>query len=80
MFFNYYTLFIPIFYCTYSSLTLPGFILMFVTGDVLLASAFISYVGPFTKTFRDKLMVNTFAPFLQDNLKKALGKRLSLVP
>jgi dynein heavy chain len=37
-----------------------------LTGDVLLASAFISYVGPFTKPFRDKLMNETFMPFLQN--------------
>jgi len=36
-----------------------------LTGDVLLASAFISYVGPFTKPFRDKLMDEMFTPFLQ---------------
>lgn len=45
-----------------------------LTGDVLLASAFISYVGPFTKTFRDKLMVQIFTPYLQENLQKALGE------
>ena len=37
-----------------------------LTGDVLLASAFISYVGPFTKTFRDKLMDGLFTPFLHN--------------
>jgi dynein heavy chain len=45
-----------------------------LTGDVLLASAFISYVGPFTKTFRDKLMTNNFTPYLQENFQKALGE------
>jgi len=33
-------------------------------GDVLVASAFISYVGPFTKPFRVNLMEKKFAPFL----------------
>jgi dynein heavy chain len=33
-------------------------------GDVLLASAFISYIGAFTKPFRDHLMEDSFIPFL----------------
>ena len=36
----------------------------FLTGDVLLASAFISYIGPFTKAFRVHLMEKVFRPFL----------------
>jgi dynein heavy chain len=36
-----------------------------LTGDVLIASAFISYVGPFTKPFRTRLMETTFVPFLK---------------
>ena len=46
---------------------------LLLTGDVLLASAFISYVGPFTKVFRDKLMMQIFTPYLSDNMKKVLG-------
>jgi len=45
-----------------------------LTGDVLLASAFISYVGPFTKQFRDILMGKTFAPFLKDGFAKVVGE------
>jgi dynein heavy chain len=45
-----------------------------LTGDVLLASAFISYIGPFTKPFRTKLMDDEFLPFLQREFKAAAGE------
>ena len=45
-----------------------------LVGDVLLASAFISYVGPFTKVFRDRLMSQTFTPFLEEKFRKAVGE------
>ena len=35
-----------------------------LTGDVLIANAFISYVGPFTKPFRIQLMDKVFKPYL----------------
>ncbi|KAH8084959.1 hypothetical protein JL720_7667 [Aureococcus anophagefferens] len=35
-----------------------------LTGDVLLASSFISYAGPFTKSFRDILMQEKFFAYL----------------
>ena len=38
-----------------------------VVGDVLLASAFVSYVGPFNKAFRDKIIQKEFMPFFVDN-------------
>ena len=44
-----------------------------LTGDVLVASAFISYVGPFTKPFRSHLMEDVFCPFLKKEFAKACG-------
>ena len=38
-----------------------------VHGDVLLASSFVSYVGPFNKSFRDKIMEESFIKFFKDN-------------
>ena len=38
-----------------------------VIGDVLLASAFVSYVGPFNKAFRDMIIKEKFIPFFQEN-------------
>lgn len=45
-----------------------------LVGDVLLASAFISYIGPFTKPFRTKLMDDVFKPFLRTEFRKAVGE------
>lgn len=36
-----------------------------VHGDVLLSSAFVSYVGPFNKAFRDMIMNDNFIKFFQ---------------
>lgn len=36
-----------------------------ITGDVLLASAFVSYVGPFNKKFRDLIMNTKFLDFFR---------------
>lgn len=38
-----------------------------VIGDVLLASSFVSYVGPFSKQFREKIINDNFITFFKDN-------------
>lgn len=47
----------------------------FLLGDCLLASAFISYIGPFTKPFRDELINNYWVPFLNT---AAAGERIPM--
>jgi dynein heavy chain len=44
-----------------------GEYLKIVIGDVLLASAFVSYVGPFNKQFRDAIITDNFIPFFDAN-------------
>lgn len=41
--------------------------LEYVIGDVLLASSFVSYVGPFSKKFREKIIKENFIVFFQKN-------------
>jgi dynein heavy chain len=38
-----------------------------VSGDVLLAASFVSYVGPFNKRFRDMIMKDNFVKFFKQN-------------
>ena len=38
-----------------------------IIGDVLLASAFVSYVGPFNKKFRDMIVNERFLDFFKRN-------------
>lgn len=41
--------------------------LIVITGDVLMASAFVSYVGPFNKKFRDLITNDKFLDFFTKN-------------
>lgn len=45
------------------------------TGDTLLAATFISYVGPFTKRYRDELVTTHWLPFLET---AAAGSRIPM--
>ena len=47
----------------------------FLVGDCLLASSFISYIGPFTKDYREELMNETLRPMI---LKPLIGKPIPL--
>jgi len=38
-----------------------------VIGDVLLASSFVSYVGPFSKPFRESIINDNFIKFFKEN-------------
>lgn len=44
-----------------------GEYLKVIIGDVLLASAFVSYVGPFNKKFRDMIIHDNFVEFFKVN-------------
>ena len=44
-----------------------GETLKVIIGDVLLASAFVSYVGPFNKKFRDMIVYENFITFFAAN-------------
>ena len=40
---------------------------LLLPGDVMLSASFVSYVGSFSKKFRDRLITNTVVPFLKKN-------------
>lgn len=45
-----------------------GAALEVIIGDVLLASSFVSYVGPFNKTFRDRILADFITFFKANNI------------
>jgi dynein heavy chain len=47
--------------------------LTILVGDVMLAAAFVSYIGCFNKRFRIELMTKTFLPYLRGEVKLAPG-------
>ncbi|PNJ55829.1 DNAH11 isoform 6 [Pongo abelii] len=48
-------------------------------GDVLLTAAFVSYVGPFTKQYRQELVHCKWVPFLQQKVSIPLTEGLDLI-
>lgn len=50
-----------------------------VVGDSLLASAFVSYAGPFTRQYREKLLHEIWKPYLEQNNIKVAKEPLDLL-
>jgi len=50
-----------------------------VVGDVLLASAFVSYCGPFTRSFRERLLDEIWRPFLAERNIKIVKKPIDVI-
>jgi dynein heavy chain len=50
-----------------------------VVGDVLLAAAFVSYSGPFTRAFRERLLDDIWRPFLVERSVKIQKDPLDVV-
>jgi dynein heavy chain len=47
---------------------------LLLSGDVLLAAAFISYIGPFTKEFREHLLNDCWTPFMKTACKPFIAE------
>ena len=50
-----------------------------VVGDVLLAAAFVSYAGPFTRPFRERLVEDIWKPFLDNGHVKYAKEPLDVI-
>jgi len=50
-----------------ASIVQLGIDIELVVGDVLLASGFVSYVGPFSKTYREMIINDEFVGFFKKN-------------
>lgn len=65
------TIYITIYFRLQKSLqTLPG--------DILMVSAFVSYIGYFTKVYRQELIQNSWLPFFKETKVSLLSIKINI--